>query len=198
MTYYGSVGNSNLCVRGETSTGQNQVNADGFYNGMFMVCSGITDIKTLPATNNSHRCTFASNCVPVITSCQTSAASEISMGSNHYRNEDRMFHTNMAQSFSSVNTMAFTSPFSTSTTNQNLRAYKNTSLSNNQTFISTSVTAGYNYAFMGYRRNSSSGSFLTLTTAVNWFYNGTYGGNSFAYLQALFCDFEFEEFGPPR
>ena len=32
MTYYGSVGNSNLCVRGETSTGQNQVNADGFYN----------------------------------------------------------------------------------------------------------------------------------------------------------------------
>ena len=62
MTYYGSVGNNNLCIRGETSTSQNQINADGFYNGMFMICSGITQIKSLPATNISHRCTFACNC----------------------------------------------------------------------------------------------------------------------------------------
>ena len=183
MTYYGSVGNNNLCLRGETSTSQNQINADGAYSGMFVQCSGWSTVNNT-GQNFSHEDWFNCGVDPRLNTGQDGNSYNFGTG---YRNKDRLFHVTMQKDPDQSGTMFFSSPFSTSTSNEFLYAYKNSSMSNTQTSITTRVTAGYGGFFVGYYANSALGTFLTSTATVNWFYNGTYADASFAYLKILYC-----------
>ena len=68
--------------------------------------------------------------------------------------------------------------------------YKNMSMSNNQNFLTTTASAGYGYIFAGWYLESNTGVFLTSTANVNWYFNGTYGSKSFAYIKNLHARFQ--------
>jgi hypothetical protein len=70
-----------------------------------------------------------------------------------------------------------------------IAAYKNQSMSNTQNYIGTNAVAGYGYQFNGWRLENAFGTVLTSTAAVNWYYNSTYGGKNFAYIDTLHAAF---------
>ena len=51
--YYGSVGSTNLCLRGNTSTSTNPTGALGAYSGMWVVCA------EWPESNNFSLCKWS-------------------------------------------------------------------------------------------------------------------------------------------
>ena len=179
--YYGSVGNNNLCVRGNVSTTLNPPSACGAYNAMWGICGcwGYSSILT----NDSVQLWSDTAKEPKLNTGQSSNNFAFGTG---YRNKDRLFHFNLTQ-ISGTNTIGYTSPFAASTQGSLLQAYKCQTMSNTQTFITITAAGVYPNTFAGWRLNNASGTFLTLTATTNWFYNGTYGGSNMSNIKQLYA-----------
>ena len=179
--YYGSTAGF-LQIVGTTSTNTNPTSACGYYNGMWGTCTnwGVNGNYSLYAG-------WREGANPRLNTGQT-GTTNISMNTG-YRYKDRMFCCNILVSNAggTNNLGGFSSPFggAVNASNTAVYAYKNMSMSNNQNFITTTGITDYGYVFLGYRLESSSGTFLTSTQTVSWYFNGTYGSKSFAYIKNL-------------
>ena len=182
--YYGSTG-SELKVKGNTSTTANPTGAQGFYNSIWGNCSGWGNPGNYSMYNG-----WREGADPKLNTGQT-GTSNISMNTG-YRYKDRMFGCNVTiTSAGGFNGAGFTSPFVvTQFGAAGTPMYKNMSMSNNQNFITTTASAGYGYIFAGWYLESNTGVFLTSTANVSWYFNGTYGNKSFAYIKNLHARFQ--------
>ena len=179
--YYGSVGNNNLCVRGNVATTVNPPSACGAYSGIWGICgcwgySAILENNSVDLWSNTAK-------EPKLNTGQTSNNFAFGTG---YRNKDRLFHFNLTQ-ISGTNTIGYTSPFSASTQGSLLQAYKCQTMSNTQSSITITAAGVYPYTFAGWRLNNASGTFLTLTATTSWFYNGDYGGSNMSNIKQLYA-----------
>ena len=181
--YYGSVGSTNLCLRGNTSTTANPTGALGAYSGMWVVCA------EWPETTNFSLCKWSrESLIPKVNVGQGDAGN-YSFGED-YKDGDRLFEVGVLGTNSGTCKYGTQSPFVSMTSGgSTVKGYNNNSMSNVQNYISTSAVTAYGYAFGGWRLNSTSGTTLTLTADVNWFFNSTYGGTSFAYIKYFAATF---------
>lgn len=186
--YYGQI-SSQLNMVSTTSTVINPTTACGYYSGMWGVCSnwGVNG-------NYSLYSAWREGSDPRLNTTQT-GVSNINM-STGYRYKDRMFSCNLsiAGNGTSNSAVSFLSPFSYSVIGSGAYAYKNQSMSNNQNYITTSAFADYGYVFVAWYLENQIGTPLTTTATVNWYYNSTYGGKNFAYINTLHGQFNVSKF----
>lgn len=180
MTYFGSYGNNNIYLGGNTNTGVTPNNDFGLYGVKYRNCS------CLCAFCNS---SFSLNCavnllsvpkydVPVVGLPQT-----INLGAP--RNEDRSFGVNLRKG-TGISGTRYTSPFTTSDTSTTYM-YLNTGLANEQNYVGVTATVGSGYVWSNWRVSSSSGAVAATVQSTNFYYNSTYGGVSFLNIKELYA-----------
>ena len=102
------------------------------------------------------------------------------------RNKDRLFWMNLEiASLTTINSVAFTSPFTVLDTS--IPGWKCAGLSNNQNFVTITCTSNYPFPFTEWRVNSSSGVTGSTVQTTNIFFNSTYGGISFENVTAFYA-----------
>lgn len=181
--YYGSVGSTNLCLRGNTATNINPTTALGAYNGMWIACA------EWPETNNFSLCKWSREADNPKVNTDQGNSGNYSFD-EEYKNGDRLSEVGVLGTNSGTCKYGTKSPFALMTSGgSTVPGYSNNTMSNVQNYVTTDAVAAYGYTFFGWRLNSTSGTALTLTTEVNWFFNSTYGGTNFAYIKYFAATF---------
>lgn len=183
MTYFGSYGNNNIYLQGNTNSGTTPQSDFGLFGIKYRACSCLCVF-----CNSSYSLNCAINLigipkydVPVPGLPQT-----INLGAP--RNEDRSFGVNL-RSGTGISGTKYTTPFSTSD-NATSYMYSNTGLSNEQNYVGVNATVSSGYVWASWRINSSSGTVATTTQATNFYYNSNYpndSGTNFLYIKELWA-----------
>tara|TARA_B100001778_G_scaffold332666_1_gene339448 strand:+ start:320 stop:877 length:558 start_codon:yes stop_codon:yes gene_type:complete len=181
--YYGNVEGSNLCLRGDSSSSVNNINALGAYSCKWVQCSG------WPETSNYSLCKWSREAdAPKIKTDQGNAGNY--SFDVDYRYGGRNFSFGIKGQNASTSKYGYSTPFSTTTSGGGtLEAYVCGTMSSYQSNIGTTALATYPWFFAGWRLESTSGTFLTSTASVNWYHNSDYGGVNMAYIKYLAATF---------
>jgi len=180
MTYFGSFGNNNIYLQGNTNTGVTPNNDFGLYGAKYRACSCLCNFCN---SNYSLRSAIDLICFPKYDVPVPGLPQTLNLGAP--RNEDRSFGANLRSS-TGISGANYTSPF-TSTSQATSYMYFNTGLSNEQNYIGVTATVSSGYAWASWRANSSSGTSVADAQSTNFYYNSTYGGISFLNIKELWA-----------
>jgi len=182
MVYFGSFGNNNIYLGGNTNTGTTPQSDFGMFGVKYRACSCMCLFCTHSFCMQCAVYTFLAS-IPRVKSSYAGLSCNYNAGS--YRNNDRNFGVNLSKGLTGTSGVRYTSPFSTSDASTTYM-YNNTSLSNVQNYVGVAATMSSGYSFAGWRINSTSGTVATTVNATNFYYNSTYGGTSFLYINWLY------------
>lgn len=180
MTYFGSYGNNNIYLQGQTNPGVTPNNDFGLYGVKYRACSCLCVFCN---SNYSLRSAIDLICTPKYDVPVPGLPQTLNLGSP--RNQDRSFGVNLRKGTGITGTR-YTTPFSTSDASTTYM-YFNTGLSNQQNYVGVNATVGSGYAWASWRANSSSGNVAATVQSTNFYYNSTYGGISFLNIKELYA-----------
>lgn len=180
MTYFGSFGNNNIYLQGQTNPGVTPDNDFGLFGVKYRNCSCLCAFYN---SNFSLNTAINLLCVPKYDVPAPGLPQTIHLGAP--RNQDRNFGVNLRKG-TGISGARYTSPFSTLDASTSYM-YFNTGLANQQNYVGVNATVGSGYAWSNWRVNSSSGAVAATVQATNFYYNSTYGGISFLNIKELYA-----------
>ena len=175
--YFGSFGNSNICLRGNNSSAGtlNPSNQAGFFNYALVTCFSWPYWTT--ANINAAKSSWGVATMACFGNAafNAGAAPQSNNGNaERFRNKDRPFGCNIVAG-TGMDSVRFTS-FVSNTAAASYQGYQNVGLSNRQNYLGITGIVAYGNSFDGWRNVTNSGTILGTVLTTNIFFNGTYGG----------------------